>query len=76
MLSLFIYVPDEKIFALANDELRIISMENGKEVLKFVDDVVCYLISQQILMFHLYSQSFGHFGFFVIAGSSAVPIYI
>ncbi|KAJ0075405.1 hypothetical protein Patl1_34455 [Pistacia atlantica] len=30
---------DEKIFALASDKLRVLSMENGKEVLKFVYDV-------------------------------------
>lgn len=43
ILSFSIYMPEEKIFALANSEVRILSLENGEEVLKFSDDVVSYL---------------------------------
>lgn len=43
ILSFSIYMPEEKIFALASSEVRILSLENGEEVLKFSDDVVSYL---------------------------------
>lgn len=36
-------MPEEKIFALASSEVRILSLENEEEVLKFSDDVVSYL---------------------------------
>lgn len=43
ILSFSIYMPEEKIFALASSEVRILSLENEEEVLKFSDDVVSYL---------------------------------
>lgn len=43
ILSFSIYMLEEKIFALASSEVRILSLENEEEVLKFSDDVVSYL---------------------------------
>lgn len=41
--SLSAYMSEEKFFALASGEVRILSLDNGEEVLKSSDDVVSYL---------------------------------